>query len=80
MDTSVTYNLQAYIMLPSLHLLRSVASRLKSLGKFLTLSANMAGTFKMAVDTELAQCETVYRHLENPHLGKLHPLSCTVTS
>lgn len=59
-------------MLPSLHSVKSVAGRLKSLGRYLTLSANMAGTFKMAVETELAQCETVYRNLENPRLGKLY--------
>ena len=47
-----------------------MAGRLKSMGKYLTLSANMAGVFKLSVETELVQCETVYRHLENPQLGK----------
>ncbi|KAI8139686.1 checkpoint protein Hus1/Mec3 [Fennellomyces sp. T-0311] len=59
----------AYILLPSLHTLKNVALRLKSMGKFLTLSANMAGKFKLSVETELVQCETIYRHLENPQLA-----------
>lgn len=42
---------------------------MKSLSKFLVLSANMAGVFKMSVETELAQCEAVYSDLENPSLG-----------
>ena len=49
-----------------------MAGRLKSMGKYLTLSANMAGVFKLSVETELVQCETVYRHLENPQLGNRH--------
>ncbi|KAI9494869.1 checkpoint protein Hus1/Mec3 [Zychaea mexicana] len=59
----------AYILLPSLHALKTTAGRLKSMGKYLTLSANMAGVFKLVVETELVQCETVYRHLENPQLA-----------
>ncbi|KAG2219544.1 hypothetical protein INT45_013203 [Circinella minor] len=59
----------AYILLPSLHNLKNVAGRLKSMGKYLTLSANMAGVFKLSVETELVQCETIYRHLENPQLA-----------
>ncbi|KAI9252402.1 checkpoint protein Hus1/Mec3 [Phascolomyces articulosus] len=59
----------AYILLPSLHNLKTVAGRLKSMGKYLTISANMAGVFKLSVETDMVQCETVYRHLENPQLA-----------
>ncbi|KAI8391618.1 checkpoint protein Hus1/Mec3 [Radiomyces spectabilis] len=58
----------AYILMPSLHALKPVADRLKSLGKFVTISANMSGVFKLSMDTDLARCESVYKQLENPRL------------
>ncbi|KAI9319649.1 checkpoint protein Hus1/Mec3 [Dichotomocladium elegans] len=63
----------AYVRLPDLNGLRQSASRLKSLGKYLIVSANMQGTFKLMIETEFVQCESVYHHLENPRLENYTP-------
>lgn len=55
--------------------LKSSASRLKSLSKYLIISANMEGTLRLRVETDLVQCESIYHHLENPRIENYTPSS-----
>ncbi|KAI8069542.1 checkpoint protein Hus1/Mec3 [Gongronella butleri] len=59
---------QAYVLLPNLASVKSVADRMKSLSKFLTLAVNMNGQLKLSVETELAEVEALFSRLENPRL------------
>ncbi|CDS13128.1 hypothetical protein LRAMOSA05311 [Lichtheimia ramosa] len=65
----------SYIRLPDLLTLKSSASRLKSLSKYLIISANMEGTLRLRVETDLVQCESIYHHLENPRIENYTPSS-----
>ncbi|KAG1140291.1 hypothetical protein G6F37_009782 [Rhizopus arrhizus] len=62
-----------YILLPNVAVLKPVAERLKSLSKYLTLSANMNGVFKISIESTACQCEAIYERLENPRLEGHQP-------
>ncbi|ORE20651.1 hypothetical protein BCV71DRAFT_79918 [Rhizopus microsporus] len=62
-----------YILLPNVSTLKPVAERLKSLSKYLTLSANMNGVFKVAIETVNCECEAIFEGLENPQLEGQQP-------
>ncbi|KAI9248616.1 checkpoint protein Hus1/Mec3 [Sporodiniella umbellata] len=57
-----------YILLPNVHVLKPIADRFKSISKYLTLSANMDGKFKISTESHACECEAVYEGLENPRL------------
>ncbi|KAI7905875.1 checkpoint protein Hus1/Mec3 [Cokeromyces recurvatus] len=58
-----------YILLPPLTSLKPTAERFKSLGKFIVLSANMNGVFKMEIESSYALCSAQYENLTNPRLA-----------
>ncbi|KAI8985338.1 checkpoint protein Hus1/Mec3 [Pilobolus umbonatus] len=63
----------AYILLPEVSTLKSSAEKFKSLAKYLILSANMSGVFKVKILSEFAECECIYYSLDNPSLDGYEP-------
>jgi HUS1 checkpoint protein len=59
-----------YILLPSVSVLKPSVDRLKSLSKFITLSANMSGHFKLEIDTPVVTGEVSYENLNHPNISK----------
>ncbi|KAL0087687.1 checkpoint protein Hus1/Mec3 [Phycomyces blakesleeanus] len=57
-----------FIFLPSMNSLKPVADRLRQIGKYMYISANMAGELKLIVANDVAECETTYSRLENPRI------------
>ncbi|KAI9027403.1 checkpoint protein Hus1/Mec3 [Phycomyces nitens] len=62
-----------FIFLPTMHSLKPVADRLKQIGKYVTISANMGGELKLNVANDVAECETAYSRLENPRISDYQP-------
>ncbi|KAI9143949.1 checkpoint protein Hus1/Mec3 [Paraphysoderma sedebokerense] len=59
---------EIYIMLPSLHSLRTVAERMKSLSSHIILAANMNGELVLRAETDTVNIETRYCDLVHPEL------------
>lgn len=57
------------IMMPHLKDLKSVIERLKSIGDYITISATMANSMTLRLDTPLIQCNTLYKNLEHPRIS-----------
>lgn len=56
-------------MLPSIVTLKSISEKLKLFSSFVTISANMSGEFKLNVENEYGEAESLFDDLNNPDLG-----------
>ncbi len=64
---------KVHVLLPPLRVLRPVVDRMKNISEFLTISANMAGSLALKVDTDLASVATFYSNLEHPTIEGRSP-------
>ncbi|GAA5852498.1 hypothetical protein JCM9279_003475 [Rhodotorula babjevae] len=60
---------QVALYLPSLHSLRTVVERLKTISSYVTISANNAGELRLRAESDDAKVETEWRDLRKPAAG-----------
>jgi len=60
-------------MMPPLRLLRHVIDKMKNVGDFLSIYANMAGELKFKVETDMVTIQTSYSNLEHPQIEGRSP-------
>ncbi|GAA5941596.1 hypothetical protein JCM3775_005121 [Rhodotorula graminis] len=60
---------QVALYLPSLHTLRTVVERLKTISSYITISANNAGELRLRAESDDAKVETEWRDLRMPTAG-----------
>ena len=57
------------IYLPPLKLLKTVVDRMKTLGNFITISANMSGELWVTLETDVVTATTFFKDLQNHHFS-----------
>ncbi|PRP88712.1 checkpoint clamp complex protein [Planoprotostelium fungivorum] len=62
------------IMMPPLKILRNVIDKMKNVGEYLSIWANMAGEIRFKVESDMVTIQTSYRNLDHPQIeGKSPP-------
>ncbi|KAJ3022436.1 UNVERIFIED_CONTAM: hypothetical protein HDU68_009160 [Siphonaria sp. JEL0065] len=62
----VVPNPDVHIMLPPVVAVKSMADRMKAIGTYMTVKANMSGEFVMLIENDMVKLETFYDDLDNP--------------
>jgi len=65
---------EVHIMMPPLKLMRHVVDKMKNIGQYLTIYANMAGELKLKVETDMVTIQTSYSNLEHPQIEGRSPV------